>query len=286
MANNDSSFHVLLAWSWKVIRLPLFVYIGLIVLLSLFENRLVFQPSVESGKPPNSLQPNVRHQFIRSNDHKLHLLIVERTRPNCYALYFHGNGGNINHRNSMLQRIAAELNLTVIGVSYSGYGYSEGSPSERQLIQDSEAAFDYARAEYDITGDQIMVFGESLGGAIATRLAAKHQIPLLALDSTFSSITDVAQCHYRWLPVRLLMKNRFPTIEHASNYHGRTVQTHGTQDEIVPFELGIRLAEQFVGPHELIIREDGRHNETPSNEFYQSISVAIEEIFNKKRNNP
>ena len=86
MANNDSSFHVLLAWSWKVIRLPLFVYIGLIVLLSLFENRLVFQPSVESGKPPNSLQPNVRHQFIRSNDHKLHLLIVERTRPNCYAL--------------------------------------------------------------------------------------------------------------------------------------------------------------------------------------------------------
>ena len=170
-------------------RLPILAYVGLVIILYLFENRLVFQPSLDSGNPPNSLQSNVRHQFIQSNGHKIHLIIIERPRPNCYAIYFHGNGGNINHRKSMLQRIAAELDVTVIGVSYSGYGYSEGSPSERQLIQDSEAAYNFTCAEYEITGDQIMVFGESLGGAIATRLAAKHEFPLLALDSTFSSIT-------------------------------------------------------------------------------------------------
>lgn len=286
MTNKHSRTRVLLAAFWKLIRLPIFAYGGLIIIFYIFENRLVFQPTVESGKLPDSLQLNVRHQFIRSNEHKIHLLIVERSHPNCYAIYFHGNGGNINQRSSMLQRLATELNITVIGVSYSGYGYSEGSPSELQLIQDSEAAYNHAIAAYKITANQIMVFGESLGGAIATRLAAKHQIALLALDSTFSSLTDVAQHHYRWLPVHLFMKNRFPTMDHASNYRGRTVQTHGTKDEVVPFILGAKLADQFPGPHEFIIRENGRHNEMPSDGFYRSIATAIDEIFNKKRSVP
>ena len=286
MTNKHNRSRVILAAFWRLIRLPIFAYVGLIIILYIFENRLVFQPAIEAGNPPDSLQPNVKHQFIRSNGHKIHLLVAERPHPNCYAIYFHGNGGNINHRTSMLQGLATELNITVIGVSYSGYGYSEGSPSEQQLIRDSEAAFNHAIAAYEITADQLMVFGESLGGAIATRLAAKHQIALLALDSTFSSLTDVAAHHYKWLPVRLFMKNRFPTIDHASNYRGRTVQTHGTKDEIVPFMLGARLAEQFAGPHDFIIRENGRHNEMPSDEFYRSIATAIDEIFNKERSVP
>ena len=82
------------------------------------------------------------------------------------------------------------------------------------------------------------------------------------------------------------MKNRLPTIEHASNYHGRTVQTHGTKDEIVPFRFGSKLAEEFAGPHEFIIRENGKHNEMPSEEFYQAIAAAIEDVFTKKRSDP
>ena len=280
MTSKDSTFRLLTIWAWKIIRIPFFAYMGLILVLCLFENRLVFQPTTESGKPPSRQSPNVRHQFVRSKDHSIHLLIVERDDPRLYALYFHGNGGNITHRASMLQRLATELNITIIGVSYSGYGYSEGAPDEDQLAIDSEAAYSYLRAEYDASPSQIMVFGESLGGAIATRLAAKHALPLLALDSTFSSITDVAQHHYRWLPIRILMKNRFPTSAYAKKFNGTTIQTHGTDDQIVPFHLGDKLANQFAGSHEMIIRENGKHNEVPPDEYYRAIAAAIDRISN------
>ena len=91
-----------------------------------------------------------------------------------------------------------------------------------------------------------MAFGKAWVAAVAMRLAAHHGLPLLALDSTFTSLPDVGQATYPWLPVRLLMRNRFPTTKHAAEYHGRVIQTHGTDDSIVLYNLVESLLIPFL----------------------------------------
>jgi len=266
---------------WKLIRLPFFVYIGLLITVVLFENQFVFQPDSQTQNKMGVGLDQGRNRFIDVGNHKIHVLAIERKRPNCFALYFHGNGGNIQNRTAILERLASELNITVLGVSYSGYGYSQGKPTEVQLHQDAEAALDYLLQHYDLKKTEVMVFGESLGGAVATRLASDHDLPLLGLDSTFASLPQVASFHYPWLPIRFLMKNRFATEEYARQYQGAVIQTHGTEDQVVPIANAQQLASQFPnkGTHQFIIRKQGRHNEGPSDIYLYALEETISRIF-------
>ncbi len=252
-------------------------------MMTIFEDRLVFQPTVDKSNqyPPQTESPQDR--YLTRDDYKLHGILIEHERPLAYAVYFHGNGGNISHRRSLLANYSSELQLTILGISYSGYGKSGGKPGEETFYRDSEVALAYLLKQFDIEPDQVMVFGESMGGAVATRLAAKHKLPLLALDSTFSSLPDVGQAIYPWLPVRLLMRNQFPATTHAANYHGRVIQTHGTDDSIVPYRLGQRLAKSFPNTegNQFITKTGGDHNEMPSQEYFDALQTAVRDIYNK-----
>lgn len=266
---------------WRLVRLPLFIYIGLITTLVIFENQIVYQPEVVPRDKADDSSVSGQHRYIDSGKHRIHLLVNEQPNPRCYALYFHGNGGNITHRRPLLDRIASELDVTVVGVSYSGYGFSDGKPNERQLHQDGEAALAYILQYYNIDKTKVMVFGESLGGAIATRLASNHKLSLIALDSSFVSLSNVAQHHYPWLPVKYLMSNRFPVKRYARTYFGSVVQTHGTADQVVPFQLGQQLALQFPNQvcHQFLVRQGGKHNEIPPDSYFQAVDVAINKLF-------
>ena len=264
---------------WRILRLPFFIYLGLVGLLAIFQDQLVFQPTVETRLAASKVAGKPGHRFFQVNDHEIHAILIEREHPRCFAVYFHGNGGNITHRRSLLDRISHELNITILGVSYSGYGYSEGVPSANQFHQDADAALPFLCQEYKVNASQIISLGESLGGAVATRLALKHHLPILALDSTFTSLTDVAETHYPWLPVRLLLRHEFNTIQDARHYQGITIQTHGTEDEIIGFEIGKRLAHSFPKEHSFIIRSGGHHNEIPSDQYFSTINDAIDRVF-------
>lgn len=272
-----------LQWAWRILRTPLFVYIGLILMMTIFEDRLVFQPTVDrsSNHTPQSESPH--DKFINHDDYKLHGILIEHERPLAYAVYFHGNGGNISHRRSLLANYSSELQISILGISYSGYGKSGGKPGEQTFYRDSEIALAYLLEHFAVKPERVMAFGESMGGAVAMRLAAHHGLPLLALDSTFTSLPDVGQATYPWLPVRLFMRNQFPTTKHAAKYHGRVIQTHGTDDSIVPYHLGRKLAESF--PHseenQFIVRAGGDHNEMPSQEYFNALKTAVRDIYEK-----
>jgi len=272
-----------LQWVWRILRTPLFVYIGLILMMTIFEDRLVFQPTVDrtSKHIPQSESPH--DKFINHDDYKLHGILIEHERPLAYGVYFHGNGGNISHRRSLLANYSSELQISILGISYSGYGKSGGIPGEQTFYRDSELALAYLLEHFSVKPDQVMAFGESMGGAVAMRLAARHGLPLLALDSTFTSLPDVGQANYPWLPVRLLMRNRFPTTKHAAEYHGRVIQTHGTDDSIVPYNLGRKLAESFPRSEEnqFIVKAGGDHNEMPSQEYFNALKKAVRDIYEK-----
>ncbi len=196
-------------------------------------------------------------------------------------LYFSGNAGNrIIRADDCLDFTA--LGAEVLLVDYRGYGENPGSPSEEGLARDARAIWRYATQERGIPAERIVLFGESLGGGVATRLCAEScqrgERPAgLILTATFSSLVDAAGWHYPYFPVRLAMLDRYPSVERATHVTCPVLQLHGTADDIVPFALGRKLFAAFpetsandVAKQFVELRHAG-HNDIPRGEFQQAV---------------
>ena len=161
------------------------------------------------------------------------------------VLYFSGNAGNRAYRGEDFALFTG-LGCHVLVFDYRGYGENPGSPSESHLTADAHSVWQYATRQRNVSPSRIVLFGESLGGAVAVWLAAEQcqasEPPRgLALRATFPSLPDVAAMHYPWLPVRLLLVDRYPAVDHISRVTCPLLQIHGTQDTIVPIHLGLKL---------------------------------------------
>ena len=152
-------------------------------------------------------------------------------------LYFHGNAGNISHRVYSVREFH-ELGLGVFIIDYRGYGQSGGKPTEQGLYRDAEAAWRYLTADRGIAPDDVIVFGRSLGASVASWLAARENPLALIVDSAFTSVPDIGQEVYPWLPVRLLARFRHATREHVANADCPVLVVHSRDDEIIPFRHG------------------------------------------------
>ena len=163
-------------------------------------------------------------------------------------LLLHGNAGHRAFRGNWYD-IAKSLNADVLAIDYHGYGDSGGSPSESALIGDAEAAWDQAVTTLKYEPAQIVIVGESLGGAVGVQLAAEKcrkgtQPAGLVLVTTFSSMVDVASYQFPWLPMRFLLIDRYRSDQHIADVTCPVLQFHGDRDTLVP----VRLAQQL---HEL-----------------------------------
>ncbi len=174
-------------------------------------------------------------------------------------LYFHGNAGNISHRIHSIREFR-ELGLSVFMIDYRGYGQSTGKPTEHGLYRDAEAAWRYLTAERGIAPENVVVFGRSLGGSVASWLAMNESPGALIVDSSFTSVADVGQEVYPWLPVRLLARYRHPTREHVENTNVPVLVVHSRDDEIIPFRHGEAIFEAANEP-KAFLEIRGGHND-------------------------
>jgi fermentation-respiration switch protein FrsA (DUF1100 family) len=156
------------------------------------------------------------------------------------VLYFHGNAGNISHRLHTLRQFHG-LALSVFIIDYRGYGQSEGRPSEEGLYRDAEAAWQYLTEARDIAAEEIVVLGRSLGASVAAWLAAERSPGALVLDSAFTSVPDIGQDVYPWLPVRLLSRFQHATRVYVTKANCPLLIVHSRDDEIIPFHHGEAL---------------------------------------------
>lgn len=237
-------------------------YLLLVGLLMWFEDQLVFRPlryPQGDWSPVGLVKEDVT---IESEPGlRLHGWFCPASQPRAAILYCHGNGGNITHRGAIVRRWVRELNVSVLLFDYRGYGRSDGEPSEAGLQRDAEAALEYLKGRPEVDGLPIVIMGESLGGAVAVRLAVSRPPAGLMLECTFTSVPDVAATRYPFIPVHRLMHNRFDSLSRIGRYRGPLLMAHGEQDSIVPIRFGRRLFEAAAGTKSFHAIPDADHND-------------------------
>ena len=175
------------------------------------------------------------------------------------VLYFQGNGGALRNRVARFHALIADGN-GLVALSYRGYGGSTGRPTEAGLIADAEAAYVFAAARYPV--ERIALWGESLGSGVAVALGAGHKVGRIVLEGSFTSAADVGAAHaYRFLPLRLLMKDQFRSDLRIASVNVPLLFLHGARDWVVPITLGERLYALANEPKRFVRFPDGGHED-------------------------
>jgi fermentation-respiration switch protein FrsA (DUF1100 family) len=180
--------------------------------------------------------------------------------PRVTVVVFNGNAGNRAHR-APLAAALRRHGLQVLLVDYRGYGGNPGAPSKNGLAVDGRAARAYLAGRPDVDRSRIVYFGESLGTAVAVDLAVEHPPAALVLRSPFTSMRDLGQHHYPFLPVDLLLRDRFAAIDQIQRVRVPLLVIAGGHDRIVPIENTRRLYEAAVAPKTLFVLPDADHND-------------------------
>jgi uncharacterized protein len=261
------------------------VYLLLVGITMLFEERLIFFPSpYPSGDwHPVGLQCE-DIAFETQDGVRLHGWYCPVPRPRCVFLMMHGNAGNITHRVDRITSWQRSLNVSVFVFDYRGYGRSTGQPNEPGVYSDARAAYRWLTADKGIAPDDVVFFGESLGAAVALQLATEVTPRALILESPFTSAVEMGQRAFPWLPVRWIMRNRFASIEKIGRYHGPLLIIHGTQDTVIPFTTGKTLFAHANAPKRFYAVTGADHNEVAvkgGRLYMQAVDGFLREVAGK-----
>ena len=236
------------------------VVASVLALIWMMQRRLMYFPTRAA---PTSIGTDVEPVTFETGDGLTlngWFVAASGPSPRVTLLVFNGNAGN---RGDRLPLAAAfhRYGLQVLLVDYRGYGGNPGTPTEDGLAADSRAARAYLAGRTDVDASRIVYFGESLGTAVAVGLAVEHPPAAIVLRSPFTSIADVGQHHYPFLPVRLLLRDRFAAIDRIRRIHVPLLVIAGGRDRIVPIDYSRRLYEAAVAPKTLLVLPDADHND-------------------------
>jgi len=261
---------------WRVVRLPVIVYMLVTVVMMIFEESLIFFPMrYPDGFWRTEGLPIEDAQFDASDATRLHGWYMPHNDPRAVVLFCHGNAGNVTHRIETLRALHRRVGASVLIFDYRGYGKSEGKPNERGVLADARAARKWLAGREGIAESQVVLIGRSLGGAVAVDLAATDGAKALVLESTFTSIPDLAAHYYPWLPVRWLMRTRLDSASKIAAYHGPLLQTHGNADTTIPFEFGEQLFQAANEPKQFITLPGLDHNDPQPPDYFDELTTFL-----------
>ena len=243
-----------------IIGITALLYVGLVLLLYLLQSRLVFFPTRNIMATPATIGLEYEPvQFDAEDGVTLSGWFIPAEDTEDVVLFFHGNAGNISHRLQSIE-LFQRLGVNVLIIDYRGYGRSEGRPSEEGTYLDAEGAWRYLVEQRQIAPGNIIFFGRSLGGAVATWLAGKYAPKSLILESTFTSVPDIGAKQFPFLPVRTLARIRYNSLERLPQIKVPVLIIHSPQDEVIPYAHGQQLF-QVANEPKTFIQLSGGHNE-------------------------
>ncbi|MFP4581465.1 MAG: alpha/beta hydrolase, partial [Candidatus Sumerlaeia bacterium] len=272
----------------KILGILAVIYVAICLLACSLQHKLTYYPSAYVEYNPQMVGLEFENVKLQSKDAngdnpvEIHGWFVPNSDARGTMLFLHGNGGNISHRLDSIHQFH-KMGLNVFIIDYRGYGRSQGKSYEAGLYGDAHTAWNYLTMNRKIPKEEIVFFGRSLGGAVAAWLAAhlgkKHQPAALILESTFTSLPDVGAKIYPWLPVRLMAREKYPTIDRLQNIKCPILIAHSPDDDLVPYSLSKRLYEAAPEPRQFF-EMSGDHN-NGFMEMGEAYTNAIQDFLNK-----
>ena len=251
------------------------VYLGLCLLLFVFQSRLLYMPWRTVDSSPADIRLAFEDLRIPTADGQtLAAWYIPAENAQLTVLFCHGNAGNIGHRLDTLA-LFHDLGLNCLIFDYRGYGQSTGIPTEEGTLQDALAAHRWLLDNKHIPPEHILFFGRSLGGAVAAMTVARlNELPPagLVIESAFTSFVEIGSHYYPWLPVRGFARFSYGTQKALESVHCPVFVIHSPDDEMIPFAMGRRLYET-ARPPKCFAELKGTHNEGFMDNFtlYRSI---------------
>jgi alpha-beta hydrolase superfamily lysophospholipase len=260
---------------WKAVIYGAAGYLILCLLIFLFQRKLLYFPdqtqlSVEAAK-----QLQVRHWPSHDNFRGF-ISTAKMTDAVATIIIFHGNAGTAYHR--LFYTLAlSRLNMRVLLAEYPGYGGREGQPSQKSFTEDAIKTIQQAYLQF---GDPIFLWGESLGSAVISSVVQKTDVPIqgVVLLLPWDRLVKLAQKHYWYLPVPLLLKDKYDNVENLKGYDGRVAVLIAENDEIVPANHGKTLYKAISSPKKIWVFNNASHNNfpiAPENRWWKEVVAFL-----------
>jgi uncharacterized protein len=235
-------------------------YAAMVGGLFFFQRQLLYIPDRTRPELGGLAQLGVREVTITTEDGLSLLSWYLPSRPGRPVIaYFHGNGGHIGYRVERLLRFAQE-GFGVLMLEYRGYGGNPGTPTETGFYTDARAALDFLGRE-GVAPHRLVLYGESLGSAVAVPVAAQNEVAAVVLEAPLTSVAEVAQCHFPYVPATLLVVDRFDALSRIGQVRAPILVMHGERDRVVPVRYGRALFNAAPEPKEgWFVPEAGHEN--------------------------
>ena len=252
-------------------------YLIIILFVYFYQRSLLYNPS-ENNYLNDKINSNYKEIFIETDKKiKLKSWFIEKDLKNFKTiLLFHGNAGNLFNRVYKLNELN-KLDLNILIISWRGFSGNKGKPTEKNLYHDAQEAVKWLKAQ-GLDNKNIILYGESLGTGIATELASKNNFGGIILESPFTSMADVAKLYYPYLPVNLLLKDRYDTKSKIIDIRTPILIMHGKEDNIVPQKMGLELFEKANNPKFSYFPESDDHMMEYNNQLLNKIKLFISKI--------
>ena len=252
----------------KLSFLIFIIYFSISLIVFIYQRNLLYHPGENNYLDEGHLNHKIEKVNIKS-EQSLVGWYYKKNKDFQTILFFHGNAGRLDNRIYKLNELA-KLNINYLIIAYRGFSGNEGNPSEKGLYEDALAAKEWLNLN-NIIDEKIILYGESLGTAVAVNLAKDNNFSGIILESPFTSMVSLAKKYYPYLPVKLLLKDKYETIKKIKKINYPILIMHGKKDKIVPFKMGLKLFQEANEPKSKYFSDIDDHMMDFNNDLLMSI---------------
>jgi fermentation-respiration switch protein FrsA (DUF1100 family) len=231
----------------QLISLIILVYLFVIIFLFFYQRSLLYHPN-ENNYSGNNLSAEIQKVKIKTSDNLellgwFHEKDLEKFKT---IIFFHGNAGTLENRIYKLNRLK-DLDVNFLIIAWRGFSGNQGQPTENNLYEDARSTVRWIK-NFGVKDENIVLYGESLGTGIATEIAQNNNFAGVILETPFTSMADAAKKFYPYIPVKLLLRDKYENIKKIKNIKSPILVMHGEADQIVPFEMGQKIFQEANNP--------------------------------------
>lgn len=251
------------------------------------QRHIIYKPSGELSRPSAyGLSEFKEMEFSMSDQNRIRAWYKPAKDKQKTLIYIHGNAGNLGDRANLYQAFSSILDLGIMAITYRGYPGSNGKPSEAKIYQDFAEILTFIEQKYDIKPRDLVLYGSSLGSGVAVEIASNNDIHALILESPFTNLADIAKLNYWYLPVNLLLQDRFDSISKAPEVTAPTFIIHSGDDDIIPPKYGKELYEAFHYPKKFFLYPGAQHVDLNYKLVAYKMNIFLNKLKRRYSNSP